>query len=54
MTAKIIGALILIVIFYVFTKAATGMLGKEHALSKVFPIGSGVLVVFLLSLIFIE
>ncbi len=53
MITKIIGAVLLIAFFFVLTKVASGMLGKDHALSKVFPIGSTVLVLFFLSLIFL-
>ena len=53
MIAKIVGALFLIGFFFILTKVASGMLGKDHALSKVFPIGSTVLVLFFLSLIFL-
>ena len=53
MIAKIIGTLLIIGFFFVLTKVASGMLGKEHPLSKVFPIGSGVLVAFFLGLMFL-
>lgn len=54
MITKIIGALLLIGFFYMLTRVAAGMLGKEHPLSKVFPIGSSVLVAFFLGLMFLE
>ena len=54
MTTKIIAALFLVAFFFILTKVASGMLGKDHALSKVFPIGSAILVTFFLGLMFLE
>ncbi len=54
MITKIIGALLLIGFFFILTKVASGMLGKDHPLSKAFPIGSGILVAFFLGLMFLE
>jgi VIT1/CCC1 family predicted Fe2+/Mn2+ transporter len=53
MLSKIIGALLLVAFFFILSKAASGMLGKDYPLSKVFPIGSSLLVAFLLGLMFI-
>lgn len=53
MVAEIIGAVLLIGFFVIMTKACMGMLGKEHPLAKIFPIGSSVLVAFFLGLMFI-
>lgn len=53
MVAEIIGAVLLIGFFFIMTKVCMGMLGKEHPLAKVFPLGSSVLVAFFLGLMFI-
>lgn len=53
MTIKIIGALLLVGFFFVLSKVGMGMVGKENPLSKAFPIGSTVLVSFLLGLMFL-
>ncbi len=53
MTIKIIGALLLIGFFYILSKAGANMIGKDNPLSKIFPIGSSILVVFFLSLMFV-
>lgn len=53
MLTEIIGALLIIGFFYMMTKVCMGMLGKEHPLAKIFPIGSSVLVAFFLGLMFI-
>jgi len=53
MIAEIIGALLLIGFFFLISKVGSEMLGKDHPLSKVFPIGSGLLVAFFLGLMFL-
>ena len=53
MLAEIIGAVLIIAFFFILSKVGMGMLGKEHPLAKVFPIGSGVLVAFFLGLMFL-
>ena len=53
MVMKIIGALLLIGFFYVLSKMSVELVGKENPLAKAFPIGSTVLVSFLLGLMFI-
>lgn len=53
MTAQIIAAVLLIGFFFILSKAAMGMLGKDHPLAKVFPLGSSFLVAFFLGLMFI-
>lgn len=53
MVAEIIGAVLLIGFFFIMSKVGMEMLGKEHPLAKVFPIGSSFLVAFLLGLMFL-
>lgn len=53
MTVKIIVASLLIGLLFVLGKVAIGMLGKNHPMAKVFPIGSSVLVAFILGLMFL-
>ena len=53
MITKINAALLIIGFFFMLTKVASGMLGKEHPLSKVFPIGSSILVAFFIGLMFL-
>ena len=53
MTIKIIGALVLIGFFYILSKAAVGMVGEKNPLSKAFPIGSAIIVSFILGLMFL-
>ncbi len=53
MTIKIIGALLLIGFFYILSKAGENMIGKDNPLAKVFPIGSSILVIFFLGLMFV-
>lgn len=53
MTSKIIGTFLIVGFFYVLSQVSSGMLGKDHPLSKVFPIGSGILVAFFLGLMFL-
>ena len=53
MLTKIIAAVVIIAFFFMLTKAGMGMVGKENPLSKAFPIGSSVIVAFLLGLMFI-
>lgn len=54
MEIKIIAALLLIGFFYLLSKAAIAIVGKDNSLSKAFPIGSTVLVTFLVGLMFLE
>jgi len=53
MIIKIIGALVLIGFFFVLSKVGMAMVGKENPLSKVFPIGSTLIVSFILGLMFL-
>lgn len=53
MTVKIIGALLLIGFFFVLSKVGVGMVGRDNPLSKAFPIGSTVIVGFILGLMFL-
>lgn len=52
MTVKIIASLVIALIFFIFYKAGTGLLEKDNLLSKLFPLGSIVLTLFFISLIF--
>lgn len=54
MTIKIIGALLLVGFFFMLSKVGMAMVGKENPLSKAFPIGSTVIVSFILGLMFLE
>lgn len=51
MTAQIIGSFILIGIVYLFYIVGNGFLEKDNLLAKFFPVGSSLLALFLLSLI---
>jgi len=52
MTAQIIGSLVIILIVFLFYKVGSGFLEDDNMLSKFFPIGSSLLAVFFISLIF--
>lgn len=54
MTIKIIGALLLVGFFFMLSKVGMAMVGKENPLAKAFPIGSTVIVSFILGLMFLE
>jgi hypothetical protein len=51
MVAQIIGSLVILLVIYVFYKAGSGFIENDNLLGKFFPIGSGVVALFLLSLI---
>ncbi|XPV68082.1 MAG: hypothetical protein ACNI25_12315 [Halarcobacter sp.] len=52
MLIKIIGAICLVGFFYLLSKVSVSLVGKDNPLAKAFPIGSTLLVLFFLGLIF--
>lgn len=53
MLVKIIAAVVLILFFFILSRAGMKMIGEENSLAKFFPIGSTVLVSFILGLMFL-
>ena len=53
MLAQIIGSLIIIGVVFLFYKVGSGFIEKDNMLGKFFPIGSSVLAIFLIGLIFL-
>jgi uncharacterized membrane protein len=54
MVAQLIGSIVLVGVIFLFYKVGKGFLEDENLLSKFFPIGSSLLGVFLLSLIWLS
>lgn len=52
MVVKIIGSLVIIGFFWLFYKAGDAFLEKGNLLFKIFPIGSSLMAMFLIGLIF--
>ena len=52
MLAQIIGSLIILLIVFLFYKVGSGFIEKDNLLGKFFPIGSSLMAVFLIGLIF--
>lgn len=54
MVAQLIGSLVIIGIVFLFYKVGKGFLEEDNLLARFFPIGSSILAVFLLSLIWLS
>jgi uncharacterized membrane protein len=54
MVAQLVGSIILIGVIFLFYKVGKGFLEDDNLLAKFFPIGSSLLGLFLLSLIWLS
>lgn len=54
MVAQLVGSIVLIGVIFLFYKVGQGFLEEENLLSRFFPIGSSLLGLFLLSLIWLS